>query len=229
MRTVRVERTPEIQVPNLETVGLRPFGPAELRALVEWTRRTDWPDGCLDIHELEGLLCSLLVLPLALRPGVWLPYLWNDRGWRVPALLRSGQAFAEFLELVMGFMRAHDARLLAQPPAFVSVLDATECHVRGESAECRLRQWMRGFGLLIEQSGNFQTNPPPELRRLLFTIAAAGNPALAQTARQGAAALPLRECVLGLAALRTSRGPLGALAGTAPKPRPPPRVRGAGH
>jgi len=220
MRAARADRLPEIQVPDLETVGLRPFGPAELRILVQWTRRAEWPDGCLDIYELEGLLCSLLLLPLALRPGVWLPCLWHDRGWRVPALLRSGQAFPEFLELVVAFMRAHDARLLAAPPTFESVLDMPEFHVRGASPQLRLQQWVRGFGLLIEQSGNFQTSPPPELRRLLYALAALGNPALAQTARQrGGATLSLRECVLGLAALRTSRGPLGALAGAAPPAR----------
>jgi yecA family protein len=228
MRAIRAERLPDIQVPNIEEAGLRPFGQPEMRALVEWTRRSEWPDGCLDIHELEGLLCSLLLLPLALRPGVWLPYLWKDRGWRVPDLLRSGHNFAEFLELVMGFMRAHDARLLAQPPAFVSVLDATEFHVRGETAQSRLRRWMRGFSLLIEQSGNFQSNPPADLRRLLFAFAALGNPALEQTARQGGAALPLRECVLGLSALRSSRGPLGPLAGVPPKDKTP-RARGAGR
>jgi hypothetical protein len=228
MRATRAGQLPEIQIPDLATTGLRPFGPAELRDLVQWTRRSEWPDGCLDIYALEGLLCSLLLLPLALRPGVWLPYLWHDRGWRVPALLKSGQAFPEFLELVVGFMRAHDARLLAGPPRFESVLDAAEFHLRDDPPQLRLRQWVRGFGLLIEQSGNFQTSPPPPLRRLLFALAALGDPTLAETARLRGAALSLRECILGLAAQRTSRGPLGALARTTPPARTP-RERGAGH
>lgn len=226
MRAARADRQPEIHVPDLETAGLGPFGPGELRKLVQWTRRSEWPDGCLDIYALEGLLCSLLLLPLALRPGVWLPYLWHDRGWRIPPLLKSGQAFPEFLELVVGFMRGHDARLLAGPPGFESVLDTPEFHQRGEAPQLRLRQWVHGFGLLIEQSGNFQASPPPALRRLLFALAALGNPALAETARLRGAALSLRECVLGLAALRTSRGPLGALVGTAPPERAS-RARGA--
>jgi len=219
MRATRADRLPDFPVPNLDELGLRPFGPEELGKLVEWTQRGDWPDGCLNIYALEGLLCALLLLPLALRPGVWVPYLWNDRGWRVPDLLRDKQGFPVLMELVAGFMRALDARLLAQPAGFVSVLDATEFHARGETQQVRVREWVRGFGLLIEQSGNFQTSPPLEIRRLLFAIAAQGNSAMEQTARLRGARLPLGDCVLGLAALRTSRGPLGMLPGAPTRDR----------
>ncbi len=178
---------------------------------MQWTKHAEWPKGVLNIYELEGLLLSLLVLPLALKPGVWLPYLWNDRGWRVPDFLRVDQRFQVFIGLVIGFMRAHDARLSERPPKFLSVLDAEEFYTPGDDLRSRIRNWARGFGLLIDQSENFKVRPNLEVRRLLFTIAMHGKPAAGGDYGERDMFLSLGEAVLKLALMRTTRGPLGLL------------------
>ncbi|HKQ84546.1 MAG TPA: hypothetical protein VJS42_20275, partial [Steroidobacteraceae bacterium] len=47
-------------------------------------------------------LTALLVWPVALQPGAWLPPIWNEEGWKVRPPIDTAPRYGEFLELVLG-------------------------------------------------------------------------------------------------------------------------------
>jgi hypothetical protein len=200
---------PEMPVPNLDEFGHREFTHESLQSLTEGLQDPRWPRGTLNIFALEGLLAALLVLPLGLRPGSWLPLVWNESGWRVPPLLRQGDRFNSFIELVMGLVRRIDQELLMNPPQFTSVLDGL-----GEDPQPtvnRARQdWAHGFGLALKVCDHIRIPSGSNVHRALCSIAAHSHTPV--TSRQGYLAPPsIQTTVLLLAAARTSRGPLGRL------------------
>ncbi len=74
---------------------------------------------------LEGYLIALLVWPIGLMPGAWLPPIWGEQGgWRVPEKIRAPDAFAKFTSLVIGFLQELDRGLRANPPRFAPTIGA---------------------------------------------------------------------------------------------------------
>jgi yecA family protein len=203
--------TPDKLVPNFEELGHQPFTEEHAQALAQRLQAPDWPRGTLNIYGLEGLLTALLVLPLCIRPTVWLPLIWNESGWKIPVALQSADQLQPFLELLGGFMRSIDADLRAAPSRSTSVLEKLATRHR-PSALNPQRDWAQGFGLAISQS-NYLTVPVDEMSsRALYAIAIHAKPQLASTHQPNVVAPgSFREAIVVLAKLRTSRGPLGAL------------------
>jgi yecA family protein len=165
----------------------------------------------LNIYGLEGLLTALLILPLGIRPTVWLPLVWNESGWKIPVALQSADQFQQFIESLGGFMRAIDADLGATPPRFASILEKLATRHRPSTLNPQ-RDWAQGFGLAISQS-NYLTVPVDDIsHRALYAIAIHAKPHSANT-HQPSIVSPrtFREAILALAEIRTSRGPLGTL------------------
>lgn len=207
--------TPDKLVPNFEELGHQPFTEEHIQALAQRLQAPDWPRGTLNIYGLEGLLTALLVLPLCIRPTVWLPLIWNESGWKIPVALQSADQLQPFLELLGGFMRSIDADLRAAPSRSTSVLEKLATQSRPGNLTGTLnpqRDWAQGFGLAISQS-NYLTVPVDEIsRRALYAIAIHAKPQLANTHQpSGVSPRSFREAIVVLAKLRTSRGPLGAL------------------
>lgn len=73
--------------PNLRTIDARPFTREDFQTLHAWLAEDGWPRGTMDIGMLEGYLIALLVWPVGLSSGTWLPPIWGEKaGWKVPAL-----------------------------------------------------------------------------------------------------------------------------------------------
>ncbi len=57
--------------------------------LSTWLAQGGWPRGTMDVAMLEGYLVGLLVWPVRVQPGAWLPPIWAQTGWKVPAKIGS--------------------------------------------------------------------------------------------------------------------------------------------
>ncbi|HEY5754229.1 MAG TPA: UPF0149 family protein, partial [Steroidobacter sp.] len=79
----RYIEVPALVPPTLNKFGQQPFTPRERESLAQWLHEPVWPRGTLNIYALEGYLTALLVWPVAVQPGAWLPAIWNETGWRV--------------------------------------------------------------------------------------------------------------------------------------------------
>jgi yecA family protein len=218
-RSGRYSNDAHALVPNIEEFGHQPFGEHELQALARQLQDPALPRDTLNIYGLEGLLTALLVLPIGLRPGAWLPLIWNETGWKIPVALQGPDLFGHFIEATIGFMRMIDAGLMATPPHFASTLDTLGKSYRPKASDPQQADpkhaWARGFGLTMTQNNWLRVEPDAATRRNLYTIGTHASQASADSRARSNASQTLQQAVLALTAIRSSRGPLGSL------PKPP--------
>lgn len=203
--------TPVLLPPTLSELGHQPFTEIEREALACLMREPAWPRGTLNIYGLEGYLTALLVWPVALQPGAWLPRIWNQESWKVRPPIDTVDRYGEFLELVVGLLRTIDRGLLQAPPVFdhclylQAVRDAPDLNARAQG-------WAEGFGRGLRQSVQARGTPDQGARAAVRHIAAfaAGQSCLTRDSARRTG-IVLTEAVLALASARISRGPLGAL------------------
>lgn len=210
-RTSRYGETATLVPPKVGELGHRLFTLSEQASLASWLREPLWPRDTLNIYALEGYLTALLVLPIELQPGAWLPPIWNLGGWKIPPPIDTEQRYAEFMELVFGFLRTIDRSLLETPPTFTPSLQLQFGHDRFDILQ-RAQHWARGFGRALKLAAKSRSAPKLGSREAILTIAsydagqsgdAPGDPLLTS--------LKLKQAILALANNRVSRGPLGAL------------------
>jgi yecA family protein len=209
-RRLRESASADLLTPDVVQMGHEPFTDQHMDELAQQLLDVRWPRGTLNICGLEGLLTALLVLPLGLRPATWLPLIWNESGWRVPPALQGVDAFYQFIEVIVGFMRRIDKGLLEVPPHLALTLSAPTAQAGPRLPNAR-QDWARGFCLAVSQSDNFKVRPDSIVYDALFAIAIHSNPSSASPRHGRRAPLPLEHAVLTLAATRATRGPLGGL------------------
>ena len=214
-RSARYGANADVPAPVIDEFGHQPFSEQEAQALARRLQDSDWPRGTLNIYGLEGLLTALLVLPLGLRSGTWLPLIWNESGWKVPSVFQNVAQYRDFIEAVIGFMRTVDNGLLATTPRFTSTLDTLAEHCRPKTPHAH-QDWARGFGLAVSHSDYLKMPLEPAIHRALYVIATYANPPATRQHRGDTSPPTLQQAVLTLANARGSRGPLGALP-TVPK------------
>jgi yecA family protein len=195
----------ELMPPDPRTFGGAPFGDTQRARLTAWLREGGWPRGHMEMAELEGYLLALIVWPVGISAGAWLPPIWGGRGWRVPKKLAARAQYDEFVGLIVGFMRDLDARLLERSRLETSVLrNSSE-----PSPRETLHRWGRGFmtALTLGSQG---------LKWRSVTAGDAVRLIAASTSSGAAAAGPrgiedVVSAILVLAEQRPGRGPLGSL------------------
>lgn len=215
-RSSRYVESPTLLPPKVSELGHQPFTAAARLQLAKLLEDRAWPKETLDIDGLEGYLAALLVWPVELQPGAWLPPIWNQTGWKIPPPIETTAAYQEFLELVVAYLRALDAGLLSDPPAFVSRMPAPLREARSAPTQ-GFRTWAWGFGRGLLQAAQLRVEPDFESREAVRAIAvhAGGRGRGHQSGEQVTVRLAhaeLQHAVLVLAAKRRSRGPLGAFA-----------------
>jgi len=210
-RSSRYKETPVLLPPATATLGQRPFNLSEKKLLASQLQAAGWPRDTLNIHALEGYLCALLVLPIQLQPGAWLPPIWNLGGWKIPPPINNPESYAVFMELVFGFLRTLDQALLATPPKFESIMQLQLDDTRVPT-KTLIPLWVYGFsrGLaLYQKTGNAPTTSTQDaVRRIAIYSPHQSNLTDSETQY---ALRNLTRAVLSLASTRSSRGPLGAL------------------
>ena len=116
--------TPAVLMPpNLQDMGSLPFTASSFTELDVWLAEDGWPPERMDAAMLEGYLVALLVWPIELSAGAWLPPIWGIRGWKVAAKIATTDTYNRFLVLVIGFLQDLERRLTAVPPLRPFVLD----------------------------------------------------------------------------------------------------------
>jgi yecA family protein len=194
----------ELVPPNLRTVGAPPFGDPQRARLTAWLREAAWPRGHMDIVELEGYLVALIVWPLAISAGAWLPPVWGGRGWRVPAKIATRARYEEFVSLVVGYMRDLDRRLCDAARFELSVLHDLKDDARVEARH----RWGRGFMLALTLGSQGLKCRNTCAGDAVRTIAR--NTSASATFAAGVDS-EIAGAVIALTAQRASRGPLGPL------------------
>ncbi len=195
--------------PNLRTLEVRPFTPEKDRqTLHAWLSEDGWPRGSMDMGMLEGYLVALLVWPVSVSPGAWLPSIWGEKaGWRVPAKIAAPEAFDKFIGLVVGLLRDLDRGL--DVPQFVPTLSPDEPVRRGPRAPGV--SWAQGFLCALQHSAQGLQCRSPAARSAVAGIAGYASLVVPSAGARSVAVTNLTAAVLTLAAERSSHGPLGAL------------------
>jgi yecA family protein len=191
--------------PNLLTFGAAPFGDPQRIRLTALLREARWPRGHMEMAELEGYLVALIVWPVGIASGAWLPPIWAGRGWKVPIVIAAQSQYDEFVALIAGFMQALDRQISSQPPQFESFVLRG---LRDRKHAATLHAWGRGFMTALTLGSQGLKGRSPSACAAVHTIA-----------RSTSASAPFRshsvddvlDAVLSLAAQRSSRGPLGPL------------------
>jgi yecA family protein len=147
--TARYGQTvPQLLPPDLKSLGSIAFTPHDFKALDEWLAEEGWPADRMDAAMLEGYLVALLVWPIQLSPGAWLPAIWGIRGWKVAAKIATTESYDRFLALVIGLLQELERRLTATPPGLTFVLknDCTLLSTRYFAGAA----WATGFIAALE-------------------------------------------------------------------------------
>jgi hypothetical protein len=172
----------------------------------------------MDIAMLEGYLVALLVWPVGISSGAWLPPIWGEEaGWRVPAKIATQETFDKFIELVVGLLRDLDSRLDDFPVSFVPTLLPDERSRRGPRSTGV--SWAHGFLRALQQNAQGMRGRSDAAWSAVTCIARYGSLEGAPTPAGSAAIVAdLTSATLALLSERPSRGPLGALKETSLSP-----------
>jgi yecA family protein len=199
--------------PDLRTLGVLTFTRKDRATLQEWLNAAGWPPGALDIHALEGYLCALLVWPVELPPGAWLPPIWGESGWKVPAKLAAP------LQLDSAYLQEIDNGLSAIPVPYVPAIAAPVLKRPGERPDSC--SWALGFVEALQHHTHAQglkyRSEAVKTATTVIARCASMPPSPSTTA-------DLTRAVRMLAAERTSRGPLAPLDSPAVKTSSPRRI-----
>ena len=199
---------PALLPPKLNALGAPRFTPRDHEVLSMWLAQDGWPRGTMNMESLEGYLVALLVWPVAAQPGLWLPLIWGEVGWKVPAKIASQDDYDRFVALVVGFLVDLDRGLRASPPDFAPLHASSIPRPRRQSMPS-VRCWAQGFlkGLGLSARGLRSRSDAALSAVTRIARCASSSPMATGPVRKDA----LAEAVLTLTAERTSRGPLGAL------------------
>jgi len=208
-RSSRSAKTNEIAAPQIAALGHRPFTKRELDALARYLQDPAWPVGSMNIYTLEGYLTALLVMPLGLRTGIWMPAIWNENGWNIPFALQGREQYDKFVELVIGYMRSIDAGLTASPAKFESVLESTT-RWSSQPVSQSATDWVQGFGKALHLCSHLNLSDA-NVTTALHTIAAQANESVRASKTIEKVSASIRQAVCVLAKTRVSHGPLSEL------------------
>jgi yecA family protein len=118
------QSAPQFLPPDLQALGSIAFTADDFKTLDSWLAEEGWPAERMDAAMLEGYLVALLVWPIQLSPGAWLPAIWGIRGWKVAAKIATPEHYDRFLALVIGLLQELERRLTSTPRAPTFVLSS---------------------------------------------------------------------------------------------------------
>jgi yecA family protein len=195
--------------PNLQILGALPFTDQDFETLDAWLAETGWPTERMDVAMLEGYLVALLVWPIGLSPGAWLPPIWGVRGWKIAAKIASPAAYEKFIALVIGFLQELEGRLMASPRPGTFVLAHDAPYVSGRYFAGAA--WATGFMTALHQNSAGLRSRSVAARSAVECIARYASLRSTQSSAMHLVATALSAAVATLLAERPSRGPLGPL------------------
>jgi yecA family protein len=213
--------------PNFLTMEPVPFTAAEFASLAAWLAEDGWPDERMDVATLEGYLVALLVWPIELPAGAWLPSIWGVRGWKVAAKIETTERYDRFIALITGLIQELERRLTLCPHRRTFVLEDDAKNV--SSPYFAGSAWSTGFMTALYQNSAGLQSRSIASRSAVESIASYASLRSQPPSAMPAAAGALSAAIVVLAQERASRGPLGPLLIIGPPtgrraPNPLPRV-----
>jgi yecA family protein len=195
--------------PNFRTMGPVPFTATEFASLDAWLAEDGWPDERMDVATLEGYLVALLVWPIELPAGAWLPSIWGVRGWKVAAKIDTTEMYDRFIALITGLIQELERRLAISPRrrTFVLAHDAKTI----SSPYFAGSAWSTGFMTSLYQNAAGLQSRSISSRSAVESIASYASLRSQQPNAMPAAASALSTAIAILVEERASRGPLGPL------------------
>ncbi len=194
--------------PTVTASAAQPFTQEDRGVLAAWLAEGGWPPGHMDIATLEGYLVALLVWPVGVPSGAWLPPIWGGQGgWKVPAKIASLSAYTKFTALVVAFMQELDREITARPSRFSPTISRSPSTDRSTPGIF----WAQGFLRALQQNSQGLKWRSAAARAAVTRIAHFSSLATTPAVADVDVAADLTSAVLMLAAERVTRGPLGAL------------------
>jgi Uncharacterised protein family (UPF0149) len=148
----------------------------------------------------------LIVWPIEISPGAWLPPIWGVRGWKVAAKIATNELYDRFIVLVIGLLQELQRRLSAFPRGrtFVLDLDSRLVSPRYFAGSA----WATGFMTgLFQNSAGLQSRSSA-VRSAVETIASYASLRSQQSSAMPAAAASLQRAVGVLMDERPSTKPI---------------------
>jgi Uncharacterised protein family (UPF0149) len=201
---------PRLLPPQIANLGSVPYGPQDCDALSGLLGEAGWPRTTMNIVMLEGYLVGLLVLPVDVAPGAWMPPIWGEAGWKVPMILRSGQRYSEFTRLIVALLQdlERDLDTSAATDAF-----ATRRRVLcAPNSRINLSVWAVGFRKAVEGAVYGLLGRSQRAHENVATIVSYALPESLALESGRTVAMRISSAIEALHAERSSRGPLGSLA-----------------
>jgi len=195
--------------PNLHAMGPLPFAGESFVELDGWLAEEGWPLERMDAAMLEGYLVALLVWPIELSAGAWLPPIWGIRGWKVAAKIATTEAYNRFLGLVIGFLQDLERRLTSSPTLRPIVL---ECYAPILSARYFAgAAWATGFMIALHENSAGLGSRSANARSAVEAIARFASLRSMKSSAMASVSADLNAAVSMLMDERPSRGALGPL------------------
>jgi yecA family protein len=198
------QAAPQLLPPDLQSLGSIAFTAHDFTALDAWLAEDGWPAERMDAAMLEGYLVALLVWPIQLSPGAWLPAIWGIRGWKVAAKIATPEHYNRFLALVIGLLQELERRLTATPRALTFVL-ASECALLSTRSFAGAA-WSTGFMSALQFSATGLGSRSALSRAALENIIAIASLRSKEPGAMGRVAAELRASVSTLMDERPARG-----------------------
>jgi hypothetical protein len=142
------EPPPSLVPPDIQKFGSVDFLASDRSSLSAWLSEKDWPRDTMSVVAIEGYLVAMIVWPVNVPPGAWLPAIWGIRGWKVAAKIEAPACYDRFLRLILGY-RQHLTHILDTAPlSFVPALHESVAGSAGANAAMR---WSKGFMAGLQQ------------------------------------------------------------------------------
>jgi Uncharacterised protein family (UPF0149) len=152
---------------------------------------------------------ALLVWPIELSAGAWLPTVWGVRGWKVAAKIAATDTYNRFLVLVIGFLQDLERRLTASPRLRPFVLEhagpiLSARHFVGSA-------WATGFMIALQENFAALGSRSVAARSAVEAIAHFASLRSAKSSLMVSVSADLNAAVSKLMEERPTRGALGPL------------------
>jgi yecA family protein len=198
------QAAPQLLPPDLKSLGSLAFTAHDFTALDAWLAEDGWPAEHMDAAMLEGYLVALLVWPIQLSPGAWLPAIWGIRGWKVAAKIATPEHYDRFVALVIGLLQELERRLTATPRALTFLL-GSECALLSTRYFAGAA-WSTGFMSALQFSATGLGSRSALSRAALENIVAIASLRSKEPGAMGRVAAELRASVSTLMDERPARG-----------------------
>lgn len=142
------EAPPSLVPPDIEKFGSLGFLSSDRSILSGWLNESDWPRNTMNVVAIEGYLVAMIVWPINLPPGAWLPAIWGIRGWKVAAKIEAPASYDRFLRLILGYRQHLTYVLNTAPQTFVPALHDS---IAGSAAGNAAMRWSQGFMAALQQ------------------------------------------------------------------------------